>query len=303
MAIKATLRARRRKRRMLYVSILVAVVAVLLAVYFVASTLGNNIYTPYIGQPVSSAVLQQLTGVSDSTLAAVGHPSGVTSPATISGSSLTSGGKPVVFYVGGEYCPYCAMERWALVVALSHFGTFTGLEFMISSSTDYPSNVPTFTFRNATYTSNYIAFDAVEEFGRGGPSDLVQPLTSAQQSLVSQFDVCPGPPQQKGGIPFVDIGNMYAVNCGAQYTLNVSGQNWTKISSQLDTPGSASGSLIDGGANTLITAICKTLQAYGDQPAPVCSQSYAAVPLAYAAVGPAVTPVSLTVASPARIES
>ena len=300
MAIKATLRARRRRRRMLYVSILVAIVAVLLAVYFVASTLGNGPYSSYIGKPVSSTVFQQVTGVSDSTLLAVGHPNGVNAPAAISGSALTAGGKPEVLYIGGDYCPYCAMERWALVVALSHFGTFTGLEYMLSSSSDIYPNTPTFTFRNAVYTSNYITFVAVEEFGRGGQTDLVQPLTSDQQSLVSQFGICPTSPQQAPGIPFVDIANKYAVNCGAQYVLDVTGQNWTQVSSQLDTPVSTVGALVDGGANTLIAAICSV---DGGQPASVCTQSYATIPLGYTSAGPAATTTILAVAPPGRVES
>ena len=43
--------------------------------------------------------------------------------ATTGQPALTSGGKPEILYVGAEYCPYCAAERWAMVVALSRFGT------------------------------------------------------------------------------------------------------------------------------------------------------------------------------------
>ena len=48
-------------------------------------------------------------------------------PTTITGAPLTSGGKPEMLYIGAEYCPYCAAERWAMIVALSRFGTFSGL--------------------------------------------------------------------------------------------------------------------------------------------------------------------------------
>ena len=33
-------------------------------------------------------------------------------------------GKPLVVFVGAEYCPYCAAERWVMVMWLSRFGTF-----------------------------------------------------------------------------------------------------------------------------------------------------------------------------------
>ncbi len=36
---------------------------------------------------------------------------------TMGQPALTSGGKPQIVYMGAEYCPYCAAERWAMVVA------------------------------------------------------------------------------------------------------------------------------------------------------------------------------------------
>lgn len=285
MAIKANLRARKRKRRILWVSVLALVVAMLVIVYFVAA-MGSNPYQKYIGQPVPASLLQQITGVSDTTLSAVGAPSGVTPPAGVSGTPLMSGGKPEVLYVGGDFCPYCAIERWALIVALSHFGTFQGLEYMMSSSTDINPDTPTFTFSNVTYASSYIAFVPVEEFGRQGQTQVIQTLTSEQQSLVSQYDTCAAT-GQSGGIPFVDIANQYAVSCGAQFTLpntpgsgapNIVGMNWTQIASQLDNPSSGIAQRIDGAANTLISAICKVT---GDSPSAVCTQSYANQTVAY----------------------
>lgn len=255
-------------------SAVVAVIAVLAVVYFVASA-GINPYSSYVGQQVSGPVLLQMTGVSDSTLNSVGAISGVNPPAAISGSPLTSGGKPEVLFVGGEYCPFCAVERWSMIVALSRFGEFTGIQYMQSSSTDVNPNTPTFTFSGATYTSKYITFVPVEEFDRSG--SIRQALTSDQQALVTQYDTCSGR-SSSGGIPFIDMGNTYAVNCGAQFNLDLSGDNWTQIASQLSDPNSDIARLIDGAANSLITAICKV---DGGQPAAVCSQTYATVGLAY----------------------
>ncbi|MDE1857837.1 MAG: DUF929 family protein [Thaumarchaeota archaeon] len=302
MAIKANLRARQRRRRILWVSILAVLVGLLVLVYFVAA-LGTNSYDKYIGQPVPGSLQQQITGVSDSTLAAVGAPTGVSPPVKISGTLLTSGGKPEVLYIGGDFCPYCAIERWSLIVALSRFGTFQGLEYMLSSSTDVNPSTPTFTFTNVTYTSNYIAFVPVEEFGRAGQSQLIQPLTSEQQTIVSQFDTC-STSGQNGGIPFVDVANLYAVNCGAQFTLsntpgsaspNIVGMNWTQIASQLNNPNSGVAQRIDGGANFLISAICK---ATNNTPSAVCTQSYANQTLAFVSIPPAGSQALLAV--PAR---
>ena len=169
-----------------------------------------------------------------------------------------------------------------MIIAFSKFGTFTGLQYMLSSATDVNANTPTFTFANATYTSQYVAFVPVEEFGRGGVSDVRQPLTTQQQSLVTQYDTCAST-GQSGGIPFIDLANQYAVNCGAQSGLVIAGQSWSAITTQLNSPSSNVAMNLDGAANYLITAICKI---DGDQPSTVCNQPYADLPLAYLANAP-----------------
>ena len=62
-------------------------------------------------------------------------------------------GKPIVLYVGGEFCPYCAAERWSPVVALSRFGTFSNLTLLRSSSTDMFPDTRTFSFAGSHYSS------------------------------------------------------------------------------------------------------------------------------------------------------
>jgi hypothetical protein len=280
----------------MWISILAAFMAVLIVVYYAASGTGGSPYLRYVGKPVSPTIVQQVTGVSDSTLTAVGKPSGVSPPTSITGPPLTSGGKPEFLYIGGDYCPFCALERWSIVVALSHFGTFHGMDYMLSEDPpEINPDTPTFTFSNTTFTSNYITFVGVEEFGRGADHAVIQPLTADQQSLISQFDTCSSS-GQSGGIPFVDIANKYAVNCGSQFSLSgIAGANWTQVASVLNNPSSGTAQLIDGAANTLITAICSV---DGAQPSSVCTQPYATVTLAYSPAGSSVT--SLVAAPPSR---
>src|SRR5271155_4359240 len=40
---------------------------------------------------------------------------------------LVSNGRPEVIFLGAEFCPYCSVERWSLVMALSKFGNFSHL--------------------------------------------------------------------------------------------------------------------------------------------------------------------------------
>src|SRR5580693_4915033 len=59
-------------------------------------------------------------------------------------------GKPEILYMGAEYCPYCAAERWALAAALSRFGALSGLSLIHSSPTDIYADTPTLSFAKAS---------------------------------------------------------------------------------------------------------------------------------------------------------
>ena len=135
------------------------------------STNTNYPIDHYLNMPVNSTTLQALTGVTGSTLTAVGGgPSSVSAPAKISGPPLTADGKPEVLYVGGEFCPFCAIERWSMIIAFSKFGTFSGLQYMLSSATDVNTNTPTFSRSpNATYASRVI-MSSCRWRSSGGPA-------------------------------------------------------------------------------------------------------------------------------------
>jgi hypothetical protein len=291
--MRARIKRRQRVRR-LTIIITIAVIAASLVVAFYYALNNSSPCNSVCGKPISATIFGELKDVSNSTLNSVGSPSGIVQPSKISGSPLTSGGKPLVLYVGGDYCPYCAFERWGLAVALLRFGNFSNLEYMLSSSSDVNPNTPTFTFSGATYTSEYIAFTGVEEYG-GDPNTVIQALTSEQQSLVTQYGKCPA--TGTVGIPFVDLGNSYVINCGAQSTIDISGMNWTQVAGQLNTPSSSVAMAIDGAANSLITAICNI---DGHQPSQVCSQSYATLNIAYAP-GPQDSESALLVTLPSRV--
>src|SRR6267143_6411690 len=82
------------------------------------------------GQSTLDAVLLELANVSPTALNQVGPGvQSATSPHSVSSSTpLILNGKPEVLYVGAEYCPFCAAERWSMIVALDKFGTFTGIQ-------------------------------------------------------------------------------------------------------------------------------------------------------------------------------
>ena len=68
---------------------------------------------------------------------------------TISGNPtpLTENGKPEMFYIGRRVLPVLRGQRWAMIVALSRFGTFSGLHDrpLVQRPTSDP-NTPSWTF-------------------------------------------------------------------------------------------------------------------------------------------------------------
>ncbi|MDA8064408.1 MAG: DUF929 family protein [Thermaerobacter sp.] len=221
------------------------------------------------GQAVSSQMLAALR-VPRAVLAGVGKggaafPSGA--GIRPQAAALTSGGKPEMLYIGGDFCPYCAAERWALVVALSRFGSFSSLRYMTSSASDVYPSTPTFTFYKAAYSSPYLTFVGVETAGNrmvGGQYQPLQSPTAGQQALLKQYD-------PNGSIPFLDLGGRF-VQVGANYDPGVlKGLGWRQIAAQAREGKGSVGQDILGSANVLTAAICAT---DGQRPAQVCKASY-----------------------------
>jgi hypothetical protein len=180
-----------------------------------------------------------------------------------SSTKLTSGGKPEVLFIGGEYCPYCAAERWAIIAALSRFGTFSGLGTTHSSSTDVYPNTPTFDFYKSSYTSKYIDFTSVEAYGATSTTPLQTP-TSAESAVWSAYD-------PNGAIPFLDLGNQYVDvgNLSPLVPSMLDGKTYQQISSSMAKPTSGSvGEAEDANANYITAGICKLTN---NQPSTVCT--------------------------------
>ena len=218
----------------------------------------------------STSLVNAVTGVSQETSDKI-NTGGLPNPLhAVSGQPVLNGptGKPQVLYVGGEYCPFCAAERWSLIVALSRFGTFSNLHTTTSSGTDTAPNTPTFTFYGSTYQSDYIDFVGVETATRD-PYTPLQTPTSDQQALFNKYTVPPYvPASQANGIPFLDFGNQY-ISVSSGYSPQVlAGYSWDQIAANLNTPNSQMAKNIVGNANYLTAAICKLTN---NQPASVCT--------------------------------
>lgn len=168
-------------------------------------------------------------------------------------------GNPLVVYVGADFCPFCASERWSLVVALSRFGTFRELGLTRSSSSDVFPDTATFSFRGAAYASDLIEFSSVETADRrGAPRERPD---AVQQAAMDRSD-------PRGAIPFVSIADRY-VGVGSGYSPDVlRGRTWTEIAGELRDPASPVARAVLGNANRITAAVCDVT---GGAPAAVCS--------------------------------
>jgi Domain of unknown function (DUF929) len=270
-------RAGRRNRLLLAGGAVVVVVGVVLGLVLAnggGSPSASGTATPGPSGTALAAVTALVTAVPASTLDQVGAGQVSARPASITGDPLTSGGKPEMLYIGAEYCPYCAAERWAMIVALSRFGTFSGLSAIRSAAHNgagdaepFP-NTPTWTFYHSAYTSSYLVFTPVEQYtnipdpSTGGYTPLMN-LTAQQEALLAKYDAA-----SQGAIPFIDYGNKFT-SVGASYDPTVlKDLTWAQIAADLHDPSSAVAKGVLGTANYATAALCELT---GNKPATACT--------------------------------
>jgi hypothetical protein len=279
-AAPTELRASRRKAatrpfatgRVVIVGVIVALLVVALIVARTLRRVPSG--GPSDTGPVSAALLQSLTSVPAEEFESIGQGTAAALPTPVRATVLRgSSGLPQLVYVGAEYCPYCAAERWGLVLALSRFGTFSGLQTSRSAADDVYPSTPTFTFAGSTYTSNYLEFSPVETLSNqkvNGAYAPIQTPTALQDQLLAQYDAPPYVSSDSAGsIPFLDIANQYIV-VGASFNPSVlANQSWDGIATSLHQPDSDQAKAIVGTANVLTAGICS---ATNNAPANVCGQ-------------------------------
>jgi Domain of unknown function (DUF929) len=254
-------KAEQRRRALMVLSGAVVLFLIVGAAVAIGVTHKGSNASDRVAAPTS--VVNAVTNVSDATLTTVGKGSVLAMPAAVSDETpLTANGKPELLYIGAEFCPYCAVERWSLAEALSEFGTFTNLGMVHSAADD--GNYASLDFYKASYTSPYLTFTSVENRDRANKS--LEKLSAAQNALWVKLS-----PANDVGYPFIDFGNTSAIAGKAPLDPAVLGSlSQAQIAGQLNDPSSKVAQTISGGANDDIAAIC---QMTGNKPANVCSSS------------------------------
>jgi hypothetical protein len=262
---------RRRNQRLIAILASAVVVVVIVVLVLVKVAGGGSSINADVSRPVTPAQLERLSSLPTGALVAMADLAGTTSinpPTNLppGATVLTNGGKPEILYVGAEYCPFCAAERWPLVMALLKFGTFSNLSHTKSSSTDVNPNTPTFTFYGSSYSSPYLVFTPVETENRAGKP--LQTLTTEQQQIVSTYDNAPYISGQPGSIPFIYFAGKYLVS-GTQYDGSaLSGKTFENALTYIISPTTTTAMAAQAVAAHLIGVICSLTN---DQPSSVCS--------------------------------
>jgi len=266
--------ARQVRGRLLIAGVVAAVIAVAAAVVLAGIRPGSAPAAGH-GDPALARLVAQVTGVPVRVSDAAGAGTGgllLSKPVPVTGPPLTARGKPEVLYIGSEYCPYCATQTWAMIVALSRFGTFTGLRTIRSASYQSYPPLDTWTFYGSAFTSRYLTFVPVETRSNvktaGGGYARLQRLTAAQQALLSRYGY-------QNSVPFLDFGNRFVMNGSSFAPFVLERQTWSQVAAELGRPRSPVGATILGDANYITAALCRLT---GGQPARACTPVVGSLP-------------------------
>ena len=254
-------------------------VVVLIAVFVLPISAGQAASRTDGSRPAPAHIVRLVTHVPANTLNQVGAGN-VDGPASFNvfklrGGQLTSHGKPELLTMNLAWCPHCAANSWALAVALSRFGTLTGLRvidtgtFFCTVVSDPCALLPGscfphthgLSFFGARYHSSYLSFSAIVLQDVHG-HNLESP-TRRESSAMASFN-----PQ--GGAPAADVGGAYGFLNSGYSPGTLAHKTWSQIATGLANPLNPVSRRVDGLANLYTAAICKTTNGL---PAGVCKSS------------------------------
>lgn len=256
-----------KKNHIIYIG--VGIVVIVLVAAFLIGGSSSGAYSS--NQAVPVAQLQQLQKIASnytlanyvgigSTIPLGGKPN---YPMPIVAPTLTNNSKPQILYIGAEYCPYCAISRWGLVLTLMRFGTLSNLTYTSSTQNDKYPNTPTFSFRYSAYASQSVSFAAVETQDRSG-NPLQQP-SAFYGGIFSAYD-------PSGSIPFIDIANG-SIQVGSVVSPQIlAGMTQPQVIAMLSNRSNPVAQAIIGNANVFTAYLCKSSPALSNTTP--CKQGY-----------------------------
>jgi hypothetical protein len=265
-AAESARKARMRRNRAVGIWAVVFVIVVVICLVVVSSLGGvgtpSGSSSPASGTTVSPAILSRLQSIPLKTL--VGAPGGGLDvrPAGIRDPRLTSGGKPELLYIGAEFCPVCATERWAMYVALSKFGTFVPQPGEIHSALR-DGDIQTLTFYRTKFVSRYLTFTPVETTTNEPEGDY---YVNLQKPTATQLQLWKSHTGES--FPWLDFGGVKELSSAQYDPSELEGMTFDGIASQIGDNSTVVGADVDASAKVLIQTICSTLTS--NKPQAVC---------------------------------
>ena len=239
-------------------SVVEAIAVVALVVAQVTAVPVAPVTTPFT--PLPTSVLDAATSVSPATLATeaamptlvpttpLRSTNGPLHTAVVNGRRV-----PLVTFLGAEYCTACAAERWPLLVALSHFGTFSSLGTATSTGSTTPGFLDSISFSRVHYTSPYLAFTATELYASGVNALGLHPPLNALSAAARNLLLHASPPAT---IPLVDLGGRAQI-VGAQFApTTLVGMSRQQIADGLGDPSVAATQGIVTAAQAITDQLC-----------------------------------------------
>ncbi|MBE7187064.1 DUF929 family protein [Jatrophihabitans endophyticus] len=270
-AARERIQVAQRRRRLTVILAAVGAVVVVAAILVVVKVVSDN--GPKSGKKATTAsasVTSTLAGITPSLFDQVGTGSAQSAPQPPKKAQqpLTSGGKPEILFIGGEFCPYCAAERWPLTVTLMRFGTFSHLGQVRSAPDDSAGpDTATLSYHGASYTSRYVDFvgkeivsNQVNSAGTGWAK--LDSLTASQSALFKAAG---------SSFPYLNFDGKYIGS--VQFDpkdLGGSSMNQQQIAKAITDPSTTISKDVLGSANVDTARIC---QLTGQKPASVCTSS------------------------------
>lgn len=182
----------------------------------------------------------------------------------VASEPLAVDGKPYFLYVGAQFCPFCAAERWSLVKALSNFGTWSGLGPDTSADEEAGfSRISTYSFVNARYESQYISFGHKETADRNGRPIPGQELTDFEKQWFNRYD-------PRGGVPFLFFNGQYVQLTSGFSPSLLSGKTYEQVRTDVESGANAPYvAAINREADIITAYLCK---ATANRPSDICTK-------------------------------
>ncbi len=250
------------RRNRTYAILAVGAAVVIIAVVVAFSVSGGSGGAPR--SPAPAAAVDQVNAITVSTLVEGNvRITPTTYAATAAGGALTQNGKPEVLFIGAEFCPICAAERWPMTIALMKFGTFTNLGTTHSAVSD--GDAGTWTYYGSTYSSPYLSFVPRELYTNQPSGSYYKPLDTLTKAEQAVWTANEG---TNLAFPFIDFGGQ-AVLESAQYNpQTLYYKSFSEILASVGSNNNTIGAQINSAAAVFTKYLCNMTK---DQPSSVCA--------------------------------